>query len=503
MFHKLPKHTGIYNIRDNIEFLEFDVHFRHINSLLTLPKFEPSRNNTNKSAAKEGERHQQSEKDNVICVTRIRWQQKLLSPSEAELYKDARNCVTETHKEYHQWLIEDDVPTETSSGGAASNDVSKRGKRKKRQKRQKKSGKVEERAQSRWGQIFTYVHEDHFTPHGSDHVTTGSGAEQHSNTLASAPEPLQLMYVYAALTPDTQLLSLAWHPQMRQLRIYPDFNDFEVNPYYIEIDTDYRHLYAYAVHNVSQRRRLTNPAPFLQLPELATHWQEERDLSDLFAMPPKRTTRVALLFELRTASGFSYDNIHARYHIQLPPHTLLEEGLLHASTHGCSPSYTNGECYFGYNWQLTVLCEEEFNTAHLLHIYFELISIDSWERERVEGYAHYSTFLLAGWNSVKLQCLRPAESLLDSFSRYLIGGRRKFDYMRFYTDTNEDDEPMQCRYGCRMESTGELELTCQRFTQRNCELLQPCPNRTSGMTLDDIMLAYREARRRLEAVVLK
>ncbi|XP_053947953.1 tectonic-like complex member Mks1 [Anastrepha ludens] len=494
MFQEFPKHTGIYNIRDSIECLELEVHFRHVNSLLTLPKFEPNHNNASKSAVKKGERFEQV--DNVTTVTRIRWQQKLLSPSEVEYYKDERNCITDTHKKYHQWVLADGMPTEASSGGTAPGDVSKRSQK---NKRHKKSRKAANACQQHWGEIFTYVHEDHFRPEKALQTASADKTEQQPVPMTEA---LQLMYVYAAISPDTQLLSLVWQPLMRQLHIYPDFNDFEANPYYLEIDTDYRHLYAYAIRNVSQRRHIENPVHFLQLPELATHWQEERDLSALFAMPPKRTTRVSLLFELRSASGFSYDNIHARYHIQLPAHTLLEEGILHASTHASSPAHGDNECYFGYNWQLTLLCEEEFNPAHLLHIYFELISIDSWARERVEGYAHYSTYLLAGWNSVKLQCLRPAEGLLESWSRYLIGGRRKFDFMRYYTDTSED-APLQCRYGCRMESTGQLELTCQRFTQRNCELLQPCANRTSGMTLDDIMMAYREARRRLEAVVLK
>ncbi|XP_004525144.1 Meckel syndrome type 1 protein [Ceratitis capitata] len=501
MFQNFPKRTGVYNIRDNIECLELELHFRHINSLLKLPKFDLAHINApNNSTSVPSKKYDETFglAENVTSVTRIHWQEKLLSPSEVELYKDARNCVTDAQKGYNQWILE--LEAEEDSGNALT--VVEGGKHSRKSKRSKNLPKTENILKKRWGEIFTYTHADNFKPEHSEQSRHATESEQRGRTSDVHEALIRRMYVYAAILPDTQLVSLLWDPKLRQLRIYPDFNVFTENPYYIEIDTDYRHLYAYAIHNISKRRCAISPAPYLQLPEWVTHWQEERDLNNLFAMPPKRTRRICLLFELRTAAGFSYANIHARYHVQLPANTLLEEGVLHGSTHTSSPSHNNNECYFGYNWQITLLCEEEFNPAHLFHIYFELISIDSWGRERIEGYAHYSTYLLAGWNSEVLQCLRPAEGLIEAISRYLIGGRRSFDFMRFYTDDSTDSQ-CKTRYGCRMQSTGQIELTCQRFTQRNCELLQPCSNRASGMTLDDIMLAYREARRRLEAVVLK
>lgn len=496
MFHIFPKHTGIYNIRDNIEYLELEVHFRHINSLLKLPKFDPHINVNNNSSSKKSESFEPT--DDAFSSTRIRWQEKLLSPSEIELYKDERNCLTDTQKKYNQLLLEAGV-SEVSPGRTSS--VVEGIKRIHHKKRNKKPRKTETSFKERWGEVFTYVHKDNFNPDNDAQLSNGDKTKKQTS-FVQITAGQQFMYIFAAISPDTQLVSLAWYPGQRQLHIYPDFNDFALNPYYIEIDTDYRHLYAFAVHNVSKRRYVANPTPYLQLPELTAHWQQERDLNTLFDMPPKRTTRISLLFELRQAREFSYNNIHVRYHIQLPANTILEEGVLNASTHASSPGPNNTECYFGYNWQLTLLCEEEFNPAHLLHVYFEVISIDSWRRERIEGYAHYSTYLLTGSNSTVLQCLRPAEEILETLTRYLIGGRRQFDFARFYTDTTKGT-PLKPHYGFRIQSTGQLELNCQCFTQRNCELLTPCKNRTSGMTLDDIMLAYREARRRLEAMVLK
>ena len=68
MLHTFPEHTGIYNIRDNIEYLELEVHFRHINSLLKLPKFDLTLNKVNiNNSTKKIESFEQT--NNAITLT--------------------------------------------------------------------------------------------------------------------------------------------------------------------------------------------------------------------------------------------------------------------------------------------------------------------------------------------------------------------------------------------------------------------------------------------------
>lgn len=514
MLNSHPKHSGIYYVKDGIESLQLKIYFRCINTLLKLPKYEfhskllGGGGTLTKSTA-DPTNVEDSKEDDCNVVT-IKWQQKLFSETERELYKDLKNCINEQQKKYHHLIKEEERLTNMKE------------KKYQRRKRHKKFAKGEEseKLETSGSLIFTYIQEDHFVCKEEEDPISKISKEK---TMVEQQGSFEVMYVYAALQPDVQLLVLKWFSQQRMLYIYPDFNQFHYEPYYIELDTDYRHLYAYGIEDVSQKllssKRETEE--FLYLPELSTHWRYEDELSQTFAMPPKRTQRCAILFTINEVSGFDYDNIHVRYSIHLPSNTILEEGLLESATHTASQAKCRtNSTHIGYTWQLTLLCEEQFDPSECLDIYFEIISIDSWLRERSEGYCHYSLRLLKPFHhNVKLQCLLPVETLFDSLNRYFIGGRRKFDYVRFVnkqqpnnTTVLEDEEEEEkeqvsqfanCRYGVRMRNSGHIHLTCQSLTQRNCELLNPCASRTSGMTLDDIMMAYKEARRRLEAIAFK
>ncbi|XP_073828065.1 Meckel syndrome, type 1 [Musca autumnalis] len=489
MFNSLPKHSGAYYLKDGIENLQIKLHFRIIGSLLKLPKFEFYNKQAVVDSCKSGNLTEATEDDdNATTTITLKWQQKILSEVERELYKDERNCIFQHHKKYHQLLKEEER-------------VAKDKEKMSRKKRHKKSTKTEttEEMETKENIIFTYIHEDNFKP-----------KEEEEYGILKRPtesiEPCEVMYIYAALKPDTQLVVMKWFSKRGLFYIYPDFNQFQIQPYYIELDTDYRHLYAYGIEDISPKAKpiKKETEEFLYLPELTTHWLYEDEVTKKFSMPPKRTQRCAILFTIQEVIGFQYDNIHIRYLIKIPTNTLLEEGLLEASTH--SASHHKGRTHIGYTWQITILCDEHFDPSECLVIYFEIISIDSWLRERTEGYCHHSLRLLKPFeHNVDLQCLLPTESLIDSLNCYFIGGRRKFDYQRFVEDRKGEEigGKVHCRYGVRMRNSGQLKLTCQSLTQRNCELLNPCASRTSGMTLDDIMMAYKEARKRLEAITLK
>uniref|UniRef100_A0A1I8PR65 Meckel syndrome type 1 protein n=1 Tax=Stomoxys calcitrans TaxID=35570 RepID=A0A1I8PR65_STOCA len=500
MFSKThPKHSGIYHIKEGrIDQLQVKVHLRCINTLLKLPKFDVHKNlsvgDLGKNSGGNISANSIDDENEADCrIISLKWQQKIFSKTETELYKDAKNCTTEQQKKYHQLLKDEERA------------MAMREKKLHRKKRQKKLGKastprdLDETVESR-NMIFTYVQEDDYQPQDDDKALKEQQLGQ----------PFEVMYVYAALNPDTQLLVMKWFYEQHILYIYPDFNNFQLEPIYIELDTDYRHLYAYGVEDVSKKLLISKKEDeFLYLPEFpSTHWRYEDELSKMFAMPPKRTQRCAVLLTIEDLTDLEYDNVHVRYKIKLPPNTILEEGLLEASTHSVSQKNSRtSSTHVGYAWQITVLCEEQYDPSQCLKVYFEIISIDAWLRERSEGYCHYHVRLLKPMeHSLKLQCIRPVDSFLESLNRHFIGGRRKFNYIRFVDDDKENqniEDKVHCRYGLRMRNSGQMQLRCQVLTQRNCELLNPCASRTSGMTLDDIMMAYKEARRRLEAITFK
>ncbi|KAH8313927.1 hypothetical protein KR067_001227 [Drosophila pandora] len=377
----------------------------------------------------------------------------------------------------------------------------------------------------------------------------------------------QLMYVYADLQHDTLLVSIRYDPAQGLLYVYPDFSssaqdlDYVVH---IEKDNDCRQLYAYGFENATplepvaaaedaeedQEESETDseaedlPADATAL-ELLDFYQRQRsaatELRSLlhFDMPPKRMRRICLLLELQEAQFFEHPNIHVRYYVQPPHHTLWESSLgsamedpLRGSTATCRNAGDFRLANLGHCWQLTLLCEEHHQPDELMHIYFEVISIDFWQRERCEGYAHYSCSLISPLttDTVTMQCIRPLGSWLDSLNRYFIGGRQLFDFVSYFDAQNVQKEMhnrLNLDTGKAMRSTGYLVLHVRKLQQRHIEAsvgqlqldLSDSTSESSGSdedarstsvadtaratTLDEVMTAYVEARERIESLLVK
>lgn len=388
-------------------------------------------------------------------------------------------------------------------------------------------------------------------------------------------EGQQLMYVYADLPKDTLLVTIRYDPGQGLLYVYPDFSssardlDYMVQ---IERDNDCRQLYAYGFENVTPLEALQDeqaePEPEddepqaededeeseQELPEdvtgleLVEYYHRRRaaasELRNLvqFELPPKRMRRVCLLLELQTAQFFENPNVHVRYYIYPPPNTLWEapagEDPLRGATATCRDAGDWRLANLGHCWQLTLLCEEQHQpNQQLLHLYFEVVSIDSWQRERCEGYAHYSLPLIASLptQSIRLQCIRPVGSWLDALNRYFIGGRQLFDFVSYF-DVQQRQSELHSRLessggggGRIMRSTGSLVLRMQKLQQRQIEgtshqMFQlelgdsdsddggassdeeeakstSNEDPAGATTLDEVMAAYVEARERIESLL--
>lgn len=63
----------------------------------------------------------------------------------------------------------------------------------------------------------------------------------------------------------------------------------------------------------------------------------------------------------------------------------------------------------------------------IIHIIYEVISIDSWQRERTEGFAVQAHPLVAGARSMDLQCYRDLgrNTIWERLERIFIGGRSR------------------------------------------------------------------------------
>lgn len=146
-------------------------------------------------------------------------------------------------------------------------------------------------------------------------------------------------------------------------------------------------------------------------------------------------------------------------------------------------------------------------------ILYEVISIDSWSRERSEGYAVYSIPFLAGRFIEKVDCYRDLgdDTWLNWLERYFIGGRRKLqitDFNGIITDDNNTDRNSLNRYGNHTQSTGQLTICRNVIVQRNVDEIDANDFEHSKSvrqsqklpTISNILLAYHRAREKLETI---
>lgn len=146
-----------------------------------------------------------------------------------------------------------------------------------------------------------------------------------------------------------------------------------------------------------------------------------------------------------------------------------------------------------------------------IKITYEVISIDSWSRERSEGYAHYSVPFLAGRFIEKIDCYRDLgeSTWLNWIERYFIGGRRKVQINDFHGITTNDTKNLLNRYGNCTQTTGQLTISRNVVIQRNIEEIddggdfernQSARRSQKLPSISSILLAYHRARENLELI---
>ncbi|XP_023180121.2 Meckel syndrome type 1 protein homolog [Drosophila hydei] len=514
-----------------------------------------------------------------VCIS---WQQKCFSREELQRYGELNNCQTSLQRRYHRWtrdIVELQQRYQLRVQHAEQKQRVRRRRQNKTSKTKSKSSPLSEFSveaptalpedpdfATRTCLIHTLINADLRELDAGDPQLPAEAHELQQ-------QGFQLMYIYAQLQQDMLLLCLRYDPACGLLYVYPDFSlSAEDLEYVLQIDNDCRQLYAYGFENVtvvnvleqdhvesaaqSQRdAELELELDWDSLPgseasaeQLVNYYQQQRSSESAqrrllqFQLPPKRMRRVVLLLQLHEAQHFEYPNVHVRYYVNPPSHTILEPANKHdpfplrGATATCVAGGAERLAHFSHCWQLTLLCEESHQPHQLLHIYFEVISVDSWQRERCEGYAHFSCSLLAPLPSgvssgMRLQCIRPVGSWLDALNRYFIGGRALFDFVGYFKSRSRENmlhNRMELGRQHVMRSTGTLLFSVQKLQQRHqqfgyyllqehsnddddnynddaaapgCCQLDPKPKSSVSATLQEVMSAYVEARERIEALL--
>ncbi|XP_061460937.1 tectonic-like complex member MKS1 isoform X2 [Rhineura floridana] len=461
----------------------------------------------------------------------IGWQEKLFSQFEVDLYQNESACQSPLDRQYHQEIVKLE-----GSGG-----------RKNRR-------------------IFTYTDHDRFTnlEELSQKVTTSVKevpsylAERMANVRRRRQErrlreggipksrlvtwepsdefirnshiintPVQTMYIMGDFGPPGKL-GCREHERVLctiqvdgngVITVKPDFTGTK-GPYRIELEGEKREMWKFTLENTS--------APVKPEEEE----REQRVFKDLysrhkeylnglvgsdFEMAPPGALRLFVNGEIVSAQGYEYNNLYIHFFLELPScWSCPPSQQLSGVTQTCATKTLAKErvAFFSFPFTVEMFFTQEDESEGTLSewpiLYFEVLSLDYWQRYRVEGYGFVVLPATAGAHTITASTWRPVE--LGTFSelqRFFIGGSPELEDMTYARVPGTFVGSRLSRFGFRTETTGSVTFRLNCLWQSRAFLESTSLRRRMQSVLDrlgsfsqpgslyNVLEAFQRARHRM------
>jgi hypothetical protein len=95
---------------------------------------------------------------------------------------------------------------------------------------------------------------------------------------------------------------------------------------------------------------------------------------------------------------------------------------------------------FCFPFELELLCHDYIVGESLPKILFQVNSVDSSDRHRIEGYSFITIPIQNGTHTMTASCFKPVEDNYMRVFSYFLGGSRKIPDIREITKTSTKDE---------------------------------------------------------------
>ncbi|XP_026812777.1 Meckel syndrome type 1 protein isoform X1 [Rhopalosiphum maidis] len=303
------------------------------------------------------------------------------------------------------------------------------------------------------------------------------------------------------------LASLYWNPNSHIMTIFPDFTTNNCSGYILPISTvkDSCFEYRFWIENLSNESL-----------ELITDTVNFHLLKlDNYEFYIPETDTIEIFAEITSASGFEYDNLFIRYFIDLPSGwECASTNSLSGTTHTCRRN-NNMTSIFSYLFNVTIILpktidqpkDQPINSAFITFIIY---SIDSWNKERVEGYASYQipkfSTPISYKTNIKLEAWLPkSRNCVHNLQRYFIGGTVKLAEPNYTNVPTNFNEKLLSKFGMETEHRGSLNITLSNLMQR-CKSIENINNiNTSDIvsaqalvkSVNNVMASFKRARQRM------
>ncbi|PSN49376.1 Meckel syndrome type 1 protein [Blattella germanica] len=453
--------TGVYRCKDPVKNFKIRVRLQHDkSSFIPLPQFQHNEGETSST------RHFNAESPDMEEKV-FSWQEKVFSPFERSYYKYAGNCHTALEEKYHRDIMNPNVTTDAKPLVTPLVE-----------------GMSELRRRQRFGHKKSHRKDIDFSKRKIVDYKPSIELKKKNHLLQSS---LQTLYILADLSiqdsdenwvgkSEYVLCTVRWDSISGVLTVTPDFTSVtpplehvnKLEPYRIEVDGDARNTYRYWIEHVSlcmsQEERDKEVSVMKKLYE---HHLDIRHLQvgTEFDMPRHGILQVHILGEIATAQDFEYDHLFVHYFFELPKGWSCDsEKQLAGITQTCNTRRT-GIANFSYvfelqlTFNLEVLQSETDTLLSWPQMFLSVLSIDSWNRCRTEGYGYISLPSSPGIHEITVSTWRPlSSSPLGELRRFFIGGSPELEDPSFVGVPSDFEGNRLSKHGLRTITSGDVAL---------------------------------------------
>ncbi|XP_075627547.1 tectonic-like complex member MKS1 isoform X5 [Balearica regulorum gibbericeps] len=427
----------------------------------------------------------------------VGWQEKLFSQFEVDLYQNESACQTPLDRQYHKEIL----------------------------KLEKAGGRKNYR-------IFTYIDHDRFTnleEHcqkvtDSDHEVPSYLAERMANVRRRRQDrrPIEASSLKSKI--------ITWEPSEEFIKNNHVINTpvqtmyimGDLGPYgKIELDGEKREVWKYTIENASVQVQ----------PE--EEEREQRVFRDLYSRHKEYlsglvgsefettlpgTLRLFVNGEIVSAQGYEYDNLYVHFFLELPNQWSSPAfQQLSGVTQTCATKTVGWDnvAYFCYPFTLEMFFtqgdESEDSLPQWPVLYFEVLSLDFWQRYRVEGYGSLVLPVSPGLHTLTIPTWRPVElGTVAELRRFFIGGSPELEDITYVRIPSTFKGERLSRFGFRTETTGSVTFRLHCLQQSRAFLetsalrqrMQSVLDRLGGFSQQssvyNVLEAFQRARRRMQ-----
>ncbi|XP_059207638.1 Meckel syndrome type 1 protein isoform X2 [Centropristis striata] len=192
-----------------------------------------------------------------------------------------------------------------------------------------------------------------------------------------------------------------------------------------------------------------------------------------FEMPPLGILRYVMNGEIVSAKGFEYDNLYIHFFMELPNNWSSLPFQSHSGVTQTCRTKTLGKenvAFFSYPFSFEAFYMSEKESEESIPqwpvVYFKVLSLDSWQRYRTEGYGYLLFPAMTGKHTITCHTWRPLQTgTVSALRRFFIGGSPELEDHSYVRIPGTFKGERLSRFGFCTETAGSVTFNLHCIQQ--------------------------------------